>query len=115
MLLENQGLLGSAFFEATASIILLVLFLLFRRDHHADYFRYWLAGWCCFTFSSLCEVTLLIRQLPGLHLAIVLAQAAALILFLVAPVHYPAALDRPLRFPFLTSPFILAATSSSLR
>jgi hypothetical protein len=82
--LANQGLLGIAFFEATASIILLVLFLLFRRDHHADYFRFWLIGWCCLTFSSLCEVALLIRQLPGLYLASVLAQAAALLLFLVA-------------------------------
>jgi len=35
MVLANQGLLGIAFFEATASIILLVLFLLFRRDHQA--------------------------------------------------------------------------------
>ena len=109
MLLGNQGLLGSAFFEATASIILLVLFLLFRRDHHADYFRYWLAGWCCFTFSSLCEVTLLIRQLPGLHLAIVLAQAAALILFLVAAVHYSAGWERRIGSPFLTIGLILAA------
>ena len=67
MVLANQGLLGIAFFEATAFIILLVLFLLFRRDHHAGYFRFWLAGWCCFTFSSLCEVALLIRQLPGLN------------------------------------------------
>jgi len=85
--LANQGLLGIAFFEATASIILLVLFLLFRRDHHADYFRFWLTGWCCLTFSSLCEVALLIRQLPGLYLVSVLAQAAALLLFLVAVVH----------------------------
>jgi len=86
MLLANQGLLGIAFFEATASIILLVLFLLFRRDHQAGYFRFWLAGWCCFTFSSLCEVALLIRQLPGLHLTSVLSQTATLILFLVAVV-----------------------------
>ncbi len=93
-MLANQGLLGIAFFEATASIILLVLFLLFRRDHHAGYFRFWLAGWFCFTFSSLCELTLLIRQLPGLGLASILAQAAALILFLVAVVHCSAGSER---------------------
>ena len=84
MLLENQGLLGIAFFEATAAIILLALFFLFRRDHQAGYFRFWLAGWCCFTLSSLSEVTLLIRQLPSLNLAVVLAQAAALVLALLA-------------------------------
>ena len=94
MVLANQGLLGIAFFEATAFIILLVLFLLFRRDHHAGYFRFWLAGWCCFTFSSLCEVALLIRQLPGLNLASVLGQAAALLLFLVAVVHCSAGSER---------------------
>jgi len=94
MVLANQGLLGIAFFEATAFIILLVLFLLFRRDHHAGYFRFWLAGWCCFTFSSLCEVALLIRQLPGLNQASVLAQAAALLLFLVAVVHCSAGSER---------------------
>jgi len=94
MLLENQGLLGTAFFEATASIILLALFFLFRRDHQASYFRFWLTGWCCFTFSSLCEVTLLIRRAPGLNLAVVLAQAAALVLFLVAVMHYSAGSER---------------------
>ncbi|OLD80479.1 MAG: hypothetical protein AUF67_12010 [Acidobacteria bacterium 13_1_20CM_58_21] len=94
MVLANQGLLGIAFFEATAFIILLVLFLLFRRDHHAGYFRFWLAGWCCFTFSSLCEVALLIRQLPGLNQASVLAQAAALLLFLVAVVRCSAGSER---------------------
>jgi PAS domain S-box-containing protein len=87
IVLANQGLLGIAFFEATASMILLVLFLLFRRDHQAGYFRFWLAGWCCFTFSSLCELALLIRQLPGLNLASVLAQFAALVLFLMAAMH----------------------------
>ena len=93
-MLANQGLLGIAFFEATASIILLVLFLLFRRDHHAGYFRFWLGGWCCFTLSSLCELALLIRQFPGLNLASVLGQAAALILFLVAVVHCSAGAER---------------------
>jgi PAS domain S-box-containing protein len=85
--LANQGLLGIAFFETTASVILLVLFLLFRRDQHAVYFRFWLTGWCCFTLSAFCELALLIRQLPGLNLASVLSQAAALILFLIAVMH----------------------------
>src|SRR5438445_10223891 len=90
MLLQNQGLLGIAFFAATASIILLVLFLLFRRDHQAGFFRFWLAGWCCFTFSSLCELALLIHPLPGLNLTVILTQVTALMLFVVAVVHYSA-------------------------
>ncbi len=109
MVLANQGLLGIAFFEATASIILLVLFLLFRRDHQAGYFRFWLTGWCCFTFSSLCEVALLIRQLPGLNLASVLAQAAALLLFLVAVVHCAAGSERRIWSPVPLIGLILAA------
>jgi PAS domain S-box-containing protein len=97
--LANQGLLGIAFFEATASIILLVLFLLFRRDHQEGYFRFWLAGWCCFTFSSLCELALLIRQLPGLNLASILAQSAALLLFLMAVLRCVAGAERSLWSP----------------
>ena len=108
-MLANQGLLGIAFFEATASIILLVLFLLFRRDHHADYFRFWLTGWCCLTFSSLCEVALLIRQLPGLYLASVLAQAAALLLFLVAVVHCSSGSEQRIWSPVPLIGLVLAA------
>ncbi len=108
-MLANQGLLGIAFFEATASIILLVLFLLFRRDHHADYFRFWLTGWCCLTFSSLCEVALLIGQLPGLYLASVLAQAAALLLFLVAVVHCSSGSEQRIWSPVPLIGLVLAA------
>jgi PAS domain S-box-containing protein len=92
--LENQGLLGIAFFEATAFIIILVLFFLFRRDHHPSYFRFWLVGWCCFTFSALCEVAFLIRPLPGLHQTLLAGQAAALLLFLVSVMQCATGSDR---------------------
>ena len=68
-MLENQGLLGIAFFEASAFVILLVLFSLFRRDEQGGYFRFWLAGWFCFTFSAVCEALFLAKPLPGLNLA----------------------------------------------
>src|SRR5260370_21315203 len=112
MVLANQGLLGIAFFEATASIILLVLFLLFRRDHQAGYFRFWLTGWCCFTFASLCEVAVLSRQLSGLNLAIVLARAGPLLLFLVARVHSSAGSERRMVSPVPPLCFFLAVTFS---
>jgi len=92
--LENQGLLGIALFEATAFIIMLVLFLLFRRDHSVGHFQFWLAGWCCLTFSSLCEVAFLIRQIPALNLTLLAAQAAALLLFLVWVVQCVTGSDR---------------------
>jgi PAS domain S-box-containing protein len=82
--LQNQALLGSAFFEATASIILLVLFALFRRDQDSQYFRLWLCGWVCFTGAALAEVALLSRDFPQLAMAIVLGHAAALLFFLIS-------------------------------
>ncbi len=93
-MLGNQGLLGIAFFEATAFIILLVLFLVFRRDQHSAFFRSWLGGWCCFTLSSLCEVAFLIRPFSGMHLALLVAQAAALLLFLLSVMQCSAGSDR---------------------
>ncbi|MHB8607875.1 MAG: PAS domain S-box protein [Candidatus Acidiferrales bacterium] len=80
-MLVNQGLLGVAFFEATAFIVLLVLFLIFQRDHINRHFRLWVAGWFVFTLASLCEVTMLSRNLPVLWLAVVLGKVAALLLF----------------------------------
>src|SRR5271163_1677659 len=84
MVLENQGLLGIAFFEATAFVILLVLFFLFRRDHPSSYFKFWLAGWASFTLASFCELALHLRELPGLRLASILGTIAALLLFLLS-------------------------------
>jgi PAS domain S-box-containing protein len=83
-LLENQGLLGISLFEGTAFVILLVLFFLFRKDHHANYYRLWLAGWAFLTLSSFCEVGLLLHGVPGLRVAGILTQVAALLFFLVS-------------------------------
>ena len=70
-MLVNQGLLGIAFFEATAFIILLVLFLIFQRDHINRYFRLWVTGWLVFTLASLCEVAMLSRNFPQLWMWVV--------------------------------------------
>ena len=80
-MLVNQGLLGIAFFEATAFIILLVLFFIFQRDHINRYFRLWVTGWLVFTLASLCEVAMLSRNLPQLWLAVVMGRVAAMLLF----------------------------------
>ena len=89
-MLANQGLLGIAFFEATAFIILLVLFLLFRRDHFIRYFRLWIAGWLCFTFCAFCEVALLSRNLSALWLTVVVGNLAAIFLFAASVVQLTA-------------------------
>ncbi len=83
-MLANQGLLGIALFEASAFIVLLVLFLIFQRDHINRYFRMWVAGWLSFTLASLCEITMLSRNLPELWLAVVVGKVAALVLLTAA-------------------------------
>src|ERR1700747_2181110 len=75
----NQGLLAITFFEATAFIVLLVLFFLFRRDHPASYFRLWLKGWACLTLSALFEVGLDLSEISGLRVAALCARVAALL------------------------------------
>ena len=87
-MLQNQGLLAITFFEATALVVLLVLFLLLRRDHPSSYFRSWLAGWSFLTFSSICNLVLVLQSSPELRLAAVLTHAAALLIFLFSVMQY---------------------------
>jgi PAS domain S-box-containing protein len=98
--LVNQGLLGIAFFEATAFIVLLVLFLIFQRDHANRYFRLWLAGWSFFTLASLSEAVMLGRNLPELWMAVVLGRVAAMVLFSAAAVQFTAGAGKR-GWPFL--------------
>jgi PAS domain S-box-containing protein len=101
---ENQGLLGIAFFEASACVILLVLFALFRRDQQGGYFRFWLVGWSCFTLSAVCEVIFLARPVAALNLAYLTAHAAAVLLLLVAVINRVAGSDGRIypALPFIT-------------
>ncbi len=78
----NQGLLAIAFFEVTALIVLLVLFLLLRRDHPDGYFRLWLTGWVSLTVSSVFELGLAAQESPELRLVALATQVIALLLFL---------------------------------
>jgi PAS domain S-box-containing protein len=88
--LENQGLLAIAFFQATAFIILLVLFLLLRRDNPSGYFRLWLGGWVCLTLSSFCELGLIARDSRQVWMALILTRAAAMLVFLLATMKFAA-------------------------
>jgi PAS domain S-box-containing protein len=78
----NQGPLAIAFFEVTAFIVLLVLFLLLRRDHPDGYLRLWLGGWVALTVSSVFELGLILRDGPEFRLAALTTQIIALLLFL---------------------------------
>jgi hypothetical protein len=81
-LFVNQGPLAIAFFEVTALIVLLVLFLLLRRDHPDGYFRLWLMGWVGLTVSAVFELGLILQEGPELRLGILATQVIALLLFL---------------------------------
>jgi len=78
----NQGPLAIAFFEVTALIVLLVLFLLLRRDHADGYLRLWLVGWIGLTLSSVFELGLILDESPELRLAALATRVIALLLFL---------------------------------
>lgn len=110
-MLQNQDLFGIAFFQATASIVLLVLFFLFRKDHRSDYFRSWLLGWLILTLTSVSDVVLSLVPIPGLMVISIVGNLAASLLFLVSMIQYAARSER-LRwpvFPFLA--LILAAVT----
>ncbi len=90
-----QGLQGIAFFEATACLTLLVLFVHLRRDNSATFYRLWLLGWICLTLSSFSELALLSGYSPLLRLVITGAGVAALMLFLTAIVQFTVISHRP--------------------
>lgn len=99
-MLENQGLLSLAFLEATALILLLVLFFLVQRNFQSGNLRLWLIGWIFLTFSSLFEIGMLLRESPVVRMAWLAAHTAALLLFLVAVMQFVAR-ARNRSWPFL--------------
>jgi PAS domain S-box-containing protein len=105
----NQGLQGIAFFEATACLTLLVLFVHLKRDNPGVFYRLWLFGWISLTISSFAELALFYRPNLFLQLILSVAGAAALSLFLASVVQYAIARDR-LYWPMLWLTFLLALT-----
>jgi PAS domain S-box-containing protein len=82
--LENQGLSAIAFFEATAFLILLVLFVLLRKDHPTRFLATWIIGWSLITLKAIFELTRTSGEAPQLQLVRVLLLVAANFLFLKA-------------------------------
>jgi hypothetical protein len=80
--LENQGLSAVAFFEATAFIILLVLFVLLRRDHPTRFLKTWTIGWTILTVKALLELTQVTLDVPQLRLPRVLLLVIVNLVFL---------------------------------
>jgi PAS domain S-box-containing protein len=88
--LEIQGLNAIAFFQATACLILLVLFTLLRKDHHSNFFRLWHAGWFLLTLSSFSELIYLSWNGVPLHVVVLTLRVAAFLVFLSSVLEYTA-------------------------
>jgi PAS domain S-box-containing protein len=86
----NQGLQGIAFFEATACLTLLVLFIHLQKDNASAFYRLWLLGWVSLTASSSSELILYFLHLPGLRIAVDGASMAAFVFFLASIVQFVA-------------------------
>lgn len=93
-MVPNQGLQGIAFFEATVCLTLLVLFVHLKRDNSSAFYRLWLLGWVCLTFSSFTELTMFYGQFARLHLLASGTDVAALALFFASVVQLTVAQNR---------------------
>ncbi len=94
MVWQNQGLLGIAFFSATAFLILLALLVLSRREQASGPFRMWLGGWACLTVSGIAELTSLLHGLAETPTISLLGHVLALLCFLGAVLQYVAGNSR---------------------
>jgi PAS domain S-box-containing protein len=59
--IADPGILAIAFFEASAAVILLVLYFLLHRSFRHRFFRFWLAGWTLYTAHGLAQLFYLWR------------------------------------------------------
>lgn len=83
-MLENQGLSAVAFFEVTAFLILLVLFVLLRKDHPSRFLATWIFGWSVLTLKAAIELTQLTIGTPQFRVPRVLLLVVANFIFLRA-------------------------------
>jgi PAS domain S-box-containing protein len=106
----NQGLQAIAFFEATACLTLLVLFIHLKRDNAAAFYRLWLLGWVCLTLSSFSELVMFFGTHPAFRVAVSGANMAALVLFLASIVEFTDSSNRSF-WPVLWLAGLLALTT----
>jgi PAS domain S-box-containing protein len=86
--LETQGLSAVAFFEATALIILMVLFVLLRKDHPSRYLNVWVAAWALLTIKAVLELAQLTVEFPQLRILRIVLLLVVHMLFVKAVVQY---------------------------
>src|SRR5262250_3058110 len=86
--IATQGIQGIAFFEATACLTLLVLFVHLKRDNQGVFYKLWLFGWICLTLSSFSELASFFGFSPSLYILAAGSGIAALVLFLASIVQF---------------------------
>src|SRR5260370_33133204 len=106
----NQGLQAIAFFEATACLTLLVLFIQLKRDNATAFYKLWLLGWVCLTLSSFSELAMLFSMKFVFRLTVSGADMAALVLFLASIVELTSTSNRSF-WPALWLAGLLALTT----
>ena len=92
---ENQGLSAVAFFEVTAFVILLVLFVLLRKDHPSRFLMIWMAGWTVLSLKAFLELAQVSTGAGQMRPTRVLLLVLANFIFLEAVIRYSRG-NRPL-------------------
>ncbi len=109
-MIATQGIQGIAFFEATACLTLLVLFVHLKRDNPGIFYKLWLFGWICLTFASFSELGFFFGFAPLLHILSTAAGIAALVLFLASIVQLTLGQNR-FFFPMIWLSILMAITA----
>ncbi|HWS97668.1 MAG TPA: GAF domain-containing protein, partial [Candidatus Methylomirabilis sp.] len=110
-MVPTQGLQGIAFFEASACLTLLVLFIHLRRDNTGISYRLWLLGWVGLTISSFCELAMFYTPHTGLRVVVSAFSVGALVMFLASIVQSTTIQNR-LYWPTLWLAGLAALTAS---
>ena len=87
-MIATQGIQGIAFFEATACLTLLVLFVHLKRDNPGIFYKLWLFGWVSLTVSSFSELGFFFGLSDALRIVATASSVAALVLFLASIVQF---------------------------
>ena len=83
-MIATQGIQGIAFFEATACLTLLVLFVHLKRDNPGVFYKFWLFGWVSLTVASFSELAYFFGYPALLRILATGSGIAALVLFLAS-------------------------------
>jgi PAS domain S-box-containing protein len=86
--IATQGIQGIAFFEATACLTLLVLFVHLQRDNPGIFYKLWILGWVSLTVSSFSELGFFFNLSDSLHILAAVSGTGALALFLASIVQF---------------------------